>query len=150
MSLQDLGNLSQFIGGVAIVISLVYLAIQVRQNTRVQSSADYHQAAERICVVDSAAMQSADMAHCMVAGMRGDTLPAEEQFRFEMGCRMMFFAFEHLFRQHERGGLDPDTWNNALTNSRSLFTPTVVALWRTREGPLSRRCLAHLESRQLL
>ena len=35
MTLQDLGNVSQFIGGIAIVISLIYLAIQVRQNTRV-------------------------------------------------------------------------------------------------------------------
>ena len=48
MTLQDLGNMSQFIGGIAIVISLVYLAIQVRQNTRVHSSAAYHQAAEQI------------------------------------------------------------------------------------------------------
>ena len=33
MSLQDLGNLGEFIGAFAVVISLVYLAIQIRQNT---------------------------------------------------------------------------------------------------------------------
>ena len=33
MSLEDLGNLGEFIGAFAVVISLVYLAIQIRQNT---------------------------------------------------------------------------------------------------------------------
>lgn len=34
MSLQDLGNLGEFIGAFAVVISLIYLAIQIRQNTK--------------------------------------------------------------------------------------------------------------------
>ena len=33
MTLEDLGNLSEFIGAIAVVISLIYLAIQIRQNT---------------------------------------------------------------------------------------------------------------------
>jgi len=33
MTLDDLGNLSEFIGAIAVVISLIYLAIQIRQNT---------------------------------------------------------------------------------------------------------------------
>ncbi len=33
MTLQDLGNLGEFIGAVAVVLSLVYVAYQIRQNT---------------------------------------------------------------------------------------------------------------------
>jgi hypothetical protein len=33
MTLEDLGNLSEVIGAIAVVISLVYLAVQIRQNT---------------------------------------------------------------------------------------------------------------------
>ncbi len=33
MTLEDLGNLSEFVGAFAVVISLVYLAVQIRQNT---------------------------------------------------------------------------------------------------------------------
>ena len=33
MTLQDLANLGEIIGAIAVVISLVYLAIQIRQNT---------------------------------------------------------------------------------------------------------------------
>ena len=33
MTLADLGNLGEFIGSIAVVVTLVYLIIQVRQNT---------------------------------------------------------------------------------------------------------------------
>ncbi len=33
MTLQDLGNLGEFIGAIAVVVTLVYLALQIRQNT---------------------------------------------------------------------------------------------------------------------
>ena len=151
MNLQDLGNLSQFIGGIAIVISLIYLARQVRQNTRVHGGAAYQQAAAPVLAAEAAILQNADLAGIMVAGMRGDTLPAEEQLRFEFGCTMMFYSFEHLFRQYERQVVDPDAWNNAVVNFIAwLCTPPVVALWRRRTGPLSRRLLSHLESRQVV
>ena len=33
MSLNDLANLGQIIGAIAVVISLIYVALQIRQNT---------------------------------------------------------------------------------------------------------------------
>ena len=34
MSLEALGNIGDFVGGVAVVVTLLYLAVQIRQNTR--------------------------------------------------------------------------------------------------------------------
>ncbi len=34
MTLQDLGSLGELVGGIAVVVSVVYLAIQIRHNTR--------------------------------------------------------------------------------------------------------------------
>ena len=34
MSLEDLGNIGEFVAAVAVVVSLIYLAVQIRQNTR--------------------------------------------------------------------------------------------------------------------
>ena len=33
MTLQDLGSIGDFIGGIAVIITLLYLANQIRQNT---------------------------------------------------------------------------------------------------------------------
>ncbi len=46
MTIQDLANLGETIGGFGVVISLLYLAVQIRQNTRAVRSSSYHQAAE--------------------------------------------------------------------------------------------------------
>ena len=45
MTLADLGNLGEFVGSIAVVITLVYLIIQLRQNTTElkQTSADIRQ-----------------------------------------------------------------------------------------------------------
>lgn len=32
--LENLGNIGDFLGGIGVVITLVYLAVQIRQNTR--------------------------------------------------------------------------------------------------------------------
>ncbi len=34
MTLQDLGNIGEFVGALGVVASLIYLALQIRQNTR--------------------------------------------------------------------------------------------------------------------
>ncbi len=34
MSLEDLGNLGEFLGSIGVIVSLIYLALQIRQNTR--------------------------------------------------------------------------------------------------------------------
>ena len=34
MNLRDLGNIGEFVGAIAVVVSMVYLAIQVRRNTQ--------------------------------------------------------------------------------------------------------------------
>jgi hypothetical protein len=39
MSLQDLGSLGEFIGSIAVVLSLLYLAVQIRQNTKTERTA---------------------------------------------------------------------------------------------------------------
>ena len=34
MSLEDLGNFGEFVGAIAVVVSMIYLAMQVRRNTQ--------------------------------------------------------------------------------------------------------------------
>jgi hypothetical protein len=34
MSLEDLGNIGEFVAAAAVIVSLIYLAVQIRQNTK--------------------------------------------------------------------------------------------------------------------
>ncbi len=39
MSLQDLGSLGEFVGGIAVLVTLIYLAVQLRQGVQLNRSA---------------------------------------------------------------------------------------------------------------
>ena len=57
MSLEDLGNLGEALGGLAVLVTLVYLAIQTRENTKALRAATFQQ------VVDSFADISGSLSH---------------------------------------------------------------------------------------
>ncbi len=44
MTLEDLGNLGEFLSAIAVVVSLVYLAIQIRQNTTAVRNSTFQEA----------------------------------------------------------------------------------------------------------
>ncbi len=46
MNLNDLANLGQIVGAIGVMITLVYLAIQIRGNTRVASAQARHAISE--------------------------------------------------------------------------------------------------------
>ena len=148
MTLQDLGNLGEFIGAIAVVISLVYLAAQIRQNTRALHSSSYAQSAEQLWLFNLAIAQDGDLARIWAEYTAGEPLTREDMTRLEASLACMFFGMENLFRQYERGLLDPDTWENVVRNVPRMAGPTLDR-WRAREGPLAKRLLAHLESRNL-
>jgi hypothetical protein len=41
MTLQNLAYLGEFVGGVAVIITLLYLALQIRQNSKIVRAAAY-------------------------------------------------------------------------------------------------------------
>ena len=149
MGLEDLGNLGEFVGAIAVVISLVYLAAQIRQNTRALHSSSYAQSAEQLWLVNLAIAQNSDLARIYAENAAGKPLTPEDMARLEASLACIFFGMENLFRQYERGLLDSDTWENVVRNMPRM-TPTTLARLRAREGPLAKRLLAHLESRNIL
>ena len=149
MTLQDLGSLGEFIGAIAVVISLIYLAAQIRQNTRALHSSSYAQSAEQLWLVNLAVAQDRDLARIWAEYAAGKPLTLEDTVRMEASLNPIFFGVENLFRQYERGLLDSDTWENLLRNMPRM-EPATLDRWRAREGPLAKRLLAHLESRNLL
>jgi hypothetical protein len=48
MSLEDLGNIGDFVGGLLLAISLLYLATQIRQNTKSSRAEAYQDAVDKI------------------------------------------------------------------------------------------------------
>ena len=69
--LETLANLGEFIGAIGVIVSIGYLAIQIRQNTKAVRSSSYHQAAEQTWSSCLAMSQSADLAAIIVKAQEG-------------------------------------------------------------------------------
>jgi hypothetical protein len=137
--LEDLGNLGDFIGGLAVVVTLLYLAVQLRQNTaqlresstlaKVQagdiafrSFSDWR--AKIVC--------HADVADIYARGLRDlGALQSAERLRFHLLASELFYIlFTSVRRIEALSGNDMEVAIANLNIEASLRSPGIVEWWR--------------------
>jgi hypothetical protein len=111
VSLSDLGNIGEFLGGLAVIISIIYLAVQVRQNTRAIHSSRYQDATDSVAAFYSLIAQDADVAALFNSGLRdAGSLDETDSRRFAALLNSVFSHFENLHFQNEQGTIDAQLW----------------------------------------
>ena len=116
---QILGNLSEFIGAIVIVASLIYLAVQVKQNTEhlaAQSRYNNYKGRTDLTLVVSTDNEIFD---AYMKHMNGSELTAAEKARFNFYMRSVFTYWEYEFGEYDAGRLVEQEFNPA--GKRILF-----------------------------
>jgi len=131
MSLSDLASLGSFVSGIAVLISLIYLSLQVRQTKRNQQIAIRHSRVSRIVDLHLA-LADPGVAD---AWLHGSASPQKitqiELSQFVNLCRALFFHFEDSFYQREEGLLNDDAFETVVAGARlSARSPGWRAAWR--------------------
>lgn len=119
MTIQDWGAVGEIIGAIAVVASLVYLALQIRQNTqqiahsieteRVASLGRNIQAANRLRELF---IRDRVIAELYLAGVEDfDALKGADKFRFELLLRNIFTEFQGAYIRNLSFGHDPDDFS---------------------------------------
>jgi hypothetical protein len=135
MTLQDLANLGEVIGAIAVIVSLIYLAVQIRENTRAMRRAatqDIHRSLndQARCFVESP-----DLAALLIrASQRPGELTGEERFRFQMPLTYVFSNFEMAIEYHREGLLGDDMIEGYVRGIHPLFENPLVLEWWEAEG----------------
>jgi hypothetical protein len=107
MSLEDLGNIGEFVAAIGVIISLVYLAVQIRQNTAqlVQNGEEFRvsfrqQQHARTVEINTAIFTNRDVGELIERGLSDlDSLDRADRHRWVAFMNAMFRTFEarHLF-----------------------------------------------------
>jgi hypothetical protein len=85
MSLQDLGNLGEFIGAIGVVVSLIYLAAQIRHNTRAIRASAQQETTRDVSDFLSQITDNAEVARILRIGLgEWDKLDDDDRMRFSM------------------------------------------------------------------
>ena len=138
MSWQDLGGLGELVSAVAVVVSLIYLAYQIRQNT---NQIDQNTKAVRASAIDSsvghamdtrqAIFESADVARILLSGHADpNALTENDLTRYRLILHNVMWSFWNIFSQTKFAELATETWDAQVPAIlRILVTPGGRWFW---------------------
>jgi hypothetical protein len=149
MNLQVMAQVADLVGAIAIFVSLVYLAIQMRQNTRSLRAENYAHALDRVAEMQARLSTNPELVRIFNAGLADPlALRRSERVQFTWSLYEMFGSFEFMYLQSREGALPDDVWKRwADTMSWWLQWPGVQQWWRSQPTPFSASFAAFAESR---
>ena len=110
MTLEDLGNLGDFIGGLAVIATLVYLAVQIRQNSRMLRSAGEQTTRSDSTATITLAAQTPENAAVFHKGLSDPgALSPEERTQFNLFMAAAFYHFQQGYTAYQSGTQSQDT-----------------------------------------
>ena len=149
MSLSDLASLGSFVSGVAVLVSLVYLASQVRQSIKATRS-EIHK--NVLTGWSNAANLVAQHAGVFARGLSADGEKFEafsdaDKLVFVTVAMMMFRHYENVFLQNREGYVRREDWDAWTKHLLMYFSmPGIQFWWRMRRDSFSPAFVAFLES----
>jgi hypothetical protein len=113
---QLLGNYGELVGAVAVVATLAYLAIQIRQNTKVARAGTRQTLADAMQRLGSDVVENDDIARIITDGMAGEKLERHEVFRLQCRCFRDLRFFDNALYQCKEGLLTNEEWAGIRMN----------------------------------
>jgi len=132
MTLSDIATLASIVSSAAVALSLVYVALQVRQAEKNQRALMQQGRADRAWEGAFRAAADPALSDLFHKGMRtpGD-LSTGELDQFLSICRAAFLSGEDSFLQHKSGLLDPIAYASFVAGLKGyMAAPGLRAAWR--------------------
>ena len=149
LNLESLANLGEFISAIAVVVSLVYLGHQVRQNTQSLRTENYARVLERVANLQARLSVDAVFSELIARGAADPVrLTTGERVQFTWTFYEMFGAFEFMFHQATSNALPTEVWQRwSETLSWWLSLPGVKAWWIARPAPFSASFTSYVDGK---
>ena len=122
MTIQDLGAIGDLIGGAAVLITLIYLAMQIRQNTKIHASLirqNFYDAQQQQILH---AVESPEFNELINRGWSTDeTITGGEQTQIWRHMQGVLMGYQGAFEQYKSGALPEKDWALARLILRSFW-----------------------------
>jgi hypothetical protein len=111
VDLDSLAKLGEFVGGFFVIVSLIYLAHQVRQNTRSLRTENYARVLDRMSTVQSRLSVDPELNRIVTVGAENPhRLSRSERIRFSWAMYELFGAAEFMYLQAQDHALPEAVW----------------------------------------
>lgn len=112
LTLSNLAQLAEILAGVAVVLSLVYVGVQVRQNTQAIEIAAAQQSHDAYRQVQVAIMEEPMLAAALEKAYSNQQLDPTEAFQVDTYVHFIFSNWELAFLNHKKKLLDNEIWES--------------------------------------
>lgn len=132
MTLADLASVAAIVGNLALILTLIYVALQVRQAEKNQRASIQQGRANRLTDIAIRLAEPA-LTDIWSKGARApEALTADELDRFLGICRAAFVSGEDSFLQHRSGLLDEAAFASFITGAKGQVgnSAGMRAAWR--------------------
>jgi hypothetical protein len=148
MNIESMANYADVIGGIAVIVSLIYVGIQIRRNAKSSQSQANQGAHESLANVSLEIAKDPNFSSLTRKGMIAfDELTEEEKFQFILLMVTVFRRFENIFYQYHKGFLDKELWEGYKQSMLLYFyTSGGQVFWNLRGEHFSRLFRNYLDS----
>ncbi|MEI9885103.1 MAG: hypothetical protein WDN08_01170 [Rhizomicrobium sp.] len=130
MTLSDLASIGSFVSGLAVLISLIYLALQIRQNTQAQRVTAHQNRQDFARQFLIKLSDEATAALFIRASAGNPDLTPTEFLQFNALMRYWFLGISGVFWLHENGVIDHESTADSMEVLRNrLSEPGCRAAW---------------------
>jgi hypothetical protein len=140
--------ISSIFATISITLTVVYLAIQVKRNTRATYSQTYQFATQALGEMAAIVGETKEKARMYAVGMADPKkLDKDEYFQFAYLGISLFRRYENVFFQYQSGMINDDFWFGHRDNLLWFFhRPGTQVWWHERRLGFSRSFREFLES----
>lgn len=121
MNWDAISAIAEVVGVFAIVVSLIYVSVQIKQNTKFSRAATRQAIAESTENLGSDLIGNSEIAEIFVKHLSGKELSAVENLRLQARCYRDMQHWENIHYQFNEGLVSEDQWEGFRKNLASLL-----------------------------
>ncbi len=130
MNWEAISSIAEIVGAAGVIISLIYIAFQVKQNTKASKAATRQALADGAQRLASDVVEGDDMARIMMDAMNGIEIKPHETFRLQSRCYRDLRFWDNAYYQYTEGLLTEEEWDGFRENLKLLMQfPTYSDYW---------------------
>ena len=137
MNWDALGSVAELLGTLLVLVSVLYLAVQVKQNTNAVKAASHHAVTDTFNSVSSLIAQDTDVARRWRLGNeQSPDLTEDERVSYGFMCIMYTRVFETIYYQRKMGTMEEQLFvAEEQTLKWGLSQPGYIEWWES--NPIS-------------
>jgi len=138
MTLENIYYIGQTVAVVAILLSIVFVGLQIRQNTKALKATSHHAITDSFNQLNALVGTNPEAGRIWRVGLSGiDNLDEDEQMSFSYLCLGYMRVFETLYFQNKNGTMEPQlfesekrsiVWASSFPGFRAWWASNTISL----------------------